>query len=146
MCLDGGAFLFLQDSTQWCLSLQTEQIQVLRHRHLPDRHDAGPVIVAHVQIQKRLHKFSVEEAEGMAIILVPVSFAIAEQDTQLFPWCQFLQMLHDPILDIIVTGTHLKKLWMGFSQLDRKLWVIGIHSYSSVSPVSLAAPESDAVK
>lgn len=28
MCLDGGAFLFLQDSTQWRLSLQTEQIQV----------------------------------------------------------------------------------------------------------------------
>jgi len=76
MCLDGGAFLFLQDSTQWRLSLQTEQIQVLRHRHLPDRHDAAPVIVAHIQIQKRLHQFSVEEAEGMAIILVPVSFAM----------------------------------------------------------------------
>ena len=67
MCLDGGAFLFLQDSTQWRLSLQTEQIQVLRHRHLPDRHDAAPFLVAHVQIQKRLHQFSVEEAEGMAI-------------------------------------------------------------------------------
>ena len=50
MCLDGGAFLFLQDSTQWRLSLQTEQIQVLRHRHLTDRHDAAPVIVAHIQI------------------------------------------------------------------------------------------------
>ena len=57
-----------------------------------------------------------------------------------------LQMLHDHVIDIIVTGTHLKKLWVVFSQLDRQLWVIGIHSYSSVPQVSHDAPESDAVK
>jgi len=62
MCLDGGALLFLQDSTQWRLSLQTEQVQVLRHRHLTDRYDAAPIIVAHIQIQKRFHQLSVEEA------------------------------------------------------------------------------------
>jgi len=82
----------------------------------------------------------------MAIILLAVAFAIAEQDTQLFPRRQFLQMLYDHIIDIIIAGTHLEKLRMVFGQLDRQLWVIGIHSYSSVPQVSHAAPESDAVK